>query len=283
MPQRFVYFLQSLFKIANSISNALRPWIIGTVCEPRRDIHATQRIRDGDAIENVVQGFPSNRCVGVSQRSIFIILVLKHIRIDRTGFDSMLFGKVHNFTGVVHSPGEVPLNVQCQSGASTRQRMHLRGIAEFFFDGARGGELDELAESRAGIREAPRRELYPKVIERFPNHLGLLTFHSDLNACLQTNLLGFRKFLRPLFDSAFLRTTVPLIPRPTVPPRKRPLLLCHSNFPAGPPSVWQNCPASRIRSTQESPPALCAPPLSDLIRSFCSLRQQCRAASVSCR
>ncbi len=97
----------------------------------------------------------------------------------------MLLGEVSYFASVIHSPGEVPLNVQCQSGASPRQCVHLRGVTEFFLDSARGRELDELAESRPGIRKAPRRELYPKIIERLPNHLGLLAFHSDLNICLR--------------------------------------------------------------------------------------------------
>src|SRR5260370_15424574 len=186
-PERCVHFFQSFFKIANSTANALRPRIIRTVRKPRRDIPATQRFGNGHTIDNVVQGFPPNRCVRISQGSILVILVLKHIRIDRTRFDSMLVGKVFDFASVLQSAGKVPLNVQGQSRAGARQRMHVRGITEFFFDGAGGSELDELAESRASIRKAPRRQLDPEIIERLPNQLDLLSPHCDLKLSRQTN------------------------------------------------------------------------------------------------
>jgi hypothetical protein len=35
--------------------------------------------------------------------------------------------------------------------------MDLSSIAEFFFDRTGGGELNELSESRTGVRKTPRR------------------------------------------------------------------------------------------------------------------------------
>src|SRR6266566_1039521 len=72
---------------------------------------------------------------------------------------------------------EVPLNVQCQSRAGASHRMYLSGVAEFFFNRAGGSELDELAKSCAGVGKAPRRQFYPEIVQRLPNHLGLFSFH----------------------------------------------------------------------------------------------------------
>src|SRR5207249_5073835 len=78
---------------------------------------------------------------------------------------------------------EVPLNMQCQSRAGASDRMYLSGVAKFFFDCAGGSELDELAKSCAGVRKAPRGQLYSKIVERLPNTLRLLIFHRDLRPC----------------------------------------------------------------------------------------------------
>src|SRR5256884_534692 len=53
-PEGRMHFLQSLFKIADSLSNALSPGIIRSVRKPGRDVAAIERFRDSNAIENVV-------------------------------------------------------------------------------------------------------------------------------------------------------------------------------------------------------------------------------------
>src|SRR5437773_11409011 len=75
---------------------------------------------------------------------------------------------------------EVPLNVQCQSRAGASHRMYLSGVAKFFFGRAGSSELDELAKSCAGVRKAPRGQLYSKIVERLPHRLRLLILHRDL-------------------------------------------------------------------------------------------------------
>ena len=95
----------------------------------------------------------------------------------------MLLCQIFYLARVLQPIREVPLNVQCQSRAGASHRMYLSGVAKFFFDCASGSELDELAKSRAGVRKAPRGQLYSKIVERLPNTLRLLIFHRDLRPC----------------------------------------------------------------------------------------------------
>src|SRR2546429_8709691 len=87
------------------------------------------------------------------------------------------------YTTLFRSIREVPLNMQCQRRAGASDRMYLSGVDKFFFDCAGGSELDELAKSCAGVRKAPRGQLYSKIVERLPNTLRLLIFHRDLRPC----------------------------------------------------------------------------------------------------
>ena len=44
--------------------------------------------------------------------------------------------------------------------------MHLAGVAEFFFEGGRGGGLQKFAEAGAGVGESPGRNLDVEAVER---------------------------------------------------------------------------------------------------------------------
>src|SRR2546430_14956213 len=65
-------------------------------------------------------------CDWISNRSIFVFLILKHVRIDRTGLDTMFPCQLSYFARVLQPIREVPLNVQCQSRARASHRMYLR-------------------------------------------------------------------------------------------------------------------------------------------------------------
>ncbi|PYU53470.1 MAG: hypothetical protein DMG48_01380 [Acidobacteria bacterium] len=130
-----------------------------------------------------VRAAAANQCVWICNRSVFVFLILKHVRIDRTGLDTMLLCQIFYLARVLQPIREVPLNVQCQSRACASHRMYLSGVAKFFFNGAGGSELDELAKSRAGVRKAPRGQLYSKIVERLPHRLRLPIPHRDLKPC----------------------------------------------------------------------------------------------------
>src|SRR5437016_3567408 len=81
-------------------------------------------------------------------------------------------------------------------------------------------------------------------------------------------------FLKRFLDFELLRTPARLIPRPTEPLRRRPPQLCHSRFPAAPPSGWQNCPKLWTPSSQAIPPAQFVPQPGDSTESSCSPHPQ---------
>ena len=72
--------LQALGEPAPAVPDVLRAGIIRAVGEPQRKVAAAQRAGDFDAIENVVERLAPHRGVGIAQRTVFVNLVLKHVR-----------------------------------------------------------------------------------------------------------------------------------------------------------------------------------------------------------
>src|SRR5260370_38069443 len=152
--------------------------------------------------------------------------------------------------------------------------MDLSSIGEFFFARTGGGELNELSESRTGVRKAPRRQLYSEIVERLPNRLSLHILHRDLTPFLRAGWLAIKHFVTRFLVSALLQTRARQIPRPTAPLLRRPPRLCHRNFPAAPPSGWQNCPKLWTPLSRAIPPARFVPQSHDSTECSCSLHPQ---------
>ena len=66
--------------------------IVRTVGEPQRQIAAAQAARDFHAIENVLERRLPDLRIRVSERPIFVHLVLKRVRIDGAGAQPVLSG-----------------------------------------------------------------------------------------------------------------------------------------------------------------------------------------------
>ena len=69
----------------------------------------------------------------------------------------------------VQTAREIPLDVQRHGLAGAGDRVDLSGVTEFFFDCSGGGWLNKFSETRAGVGEAPGRELDVEAIEDLPD------------------------------------------------------------------------------------------------------------------
>jgi hypothetical protein len=82
-----------------------------------------------------------------------------------------------DFGYVLQTVGHVPLNVKSQSWTRPSQGMHLRGVAEFFFDGGGGSGLNKLPKASASVGKSPRRQLNVEFVERLPNEFDRTIIH----------------------------------------------------------------------------------------------------------
>jgi len=57
--------------------------IVGTVGEPQREVPAFQPAGDFDALASVLQSGLADGGIGIAERSVFVVLILKQIGIDR--------------------------------------------------------------------------------------------------------------------------------------------------------------------------------------------------------
>src|SRR4030095_4157564 len=76
---------EPLFEELDALPDILRPGIVRAVCEPWRNIPALERIRNPHTVQYVVYGLGANADIWITNRSVFVLLVLENVRIDRTG------------------------------------------------------------------------------------------------------------------------------------------------------------------------------------------------------
>src|SRR5436190_7837483 len=136
-----------------------------------------QRLGNPHAIQNMPQCRLSNPRIGIPQRAVLVLLILKNIRIDGSRSHAELLAQPLHFFNIFHTIRQVPLHVQRKGRTSAGGGMHLRRIAEFLFDRRRCRCLDELAEARARIRETPGRQLDLELVERLPRLFHQTVFH----------------------------------------------------------------------------------------------------------
>ena len=152
---RGVDFAETIFEKLNALANVLRAGIVGAVCEPRRNITAGKSIGNRHTIEDVANCGAADRRIGVAERAKFVFLILKNIGIDGAGANGKLLGERLHFGDIFQSVRQIPLHVQRQGWAASGERVNLRGVTEFFFDGGGGSGLDKFAEASASVCKAP--------------------------------------------------------------------------------------------------------------------------------
>ena len=121
--------------------DVLRARIVRAVGEPQRQVAAAQTLSDFDAVQNMLQSLFPNLAIGIAERSVLVDLVLKHVRVDGAGAQSMLRRECLNAANTAGSFRQIPQHVQRNRGANAGPSMHLARIAEFLFQRAGGRRL----------------------------------------------------------------------------------------------------------------------------------------------
>ena len=85
--------------------------VVGAVRKPRCNVPATRSFGNRDGVENMIQRLLPNIGSGVSQRPVFVLLILKHIGAHRADANAQLLCSLRRRSSALHTIGEVPQNV----------------------------------------------------------------------------------------------------------------------------------------------------------------------------
>src|SRR5580698_1577880 len=114
---------------------------------------------------------------GVRYRAELVLLRLKEVGIYRAGADSMLTLEGADRRDIIETVRHVPEDVQRNCRCDAGEAEDLACIGELLGSSGCRGVLDELAESRSGVGEAPGRNLDTELIEGFIDPLYALVLH----------------------------------------------------------------------------------------------------------
>src|ERR1700677_5023239 len=151
--------LQAFSEPLLAVQNARRPRIVRAIRKPHREIPAMEALCDGNTFSGVLERVFAHLLVRVAKGSVFVLLVLKKIGINRAGPNPVAAGKVLDLIRVPNSLRKIPQNMERYSGTDAGDLMDESGIAEFLFRCSGCCRLDKFSETSAGICEAPRRAL----------------------------------------------------------------------------------------------------------------------------
>ena len=128
--------------------------------------------RQFGAVEQVFYRLLTHLRVAVTERTIFIYLVLEEVWVNCTDPDPVFLSKLHDLgRGLVSAKIPEHMNGDRRTKAGTC--LDLSGIGQLVIDIDSGCILEELAEAGTGVGEAPTRSLDPELIERTLNSLVL--------------------------------------------------------------------------------------------------------------
>jgi hypothetical protein len=171
---------QVLVKPSLALPNIRRPRIVGPVRKPHRDVPALQNAGDVDAVFGMSKGCVPNRFVRVTEGAEFVALILKEVRIDGPGANAVNARQLPNLGRVLDAVGEIPLHMQSDGRAYTRELMHVAGIAELLLNSVCGRWLNEFSESTSGVREPPRRDFNVESLQRLQDSFGPMRIHDPI-------------------------------------------------------------------------------------------------------
>src|SRR5580693_4431034 len=103
----------------------------------------------------MIDGNFANRGIGIAERAVLILLVLKNVWIYCAGANAISARKLVHFADAFNSFGQVPQNVQRYARARSGNSVNLSSVTEFFFDGGSCRKLNEFSEARSSVGEAP--------------------------------------------------------------------------------------------------------------------------------
>ena len=110
---------------------------------------------DGNAFFGMPESAFAHFAVRVAERSVFVLLVLKKIGINRAWHHAVPAGKVLYLIRVPNSLRKIPQNMERYSRTDAGDLMDESGVAEFLLRCGGCCWLDEFSETSAGIGEAP--------------------------------------------------------------------------------------------------------------------------------
>jgi hypothetical protein len=120
----------------------------------------------------------ANRCVVVPERTPFVALILKQVRIDRSDPHAVLACESRDRLRIL-AGFEIPQHMYRDGRAASREAMHVSRIAQLVPEIDRRRVLEEFSEARAGVGKAPRGGFDREGFERLTGAAELSGRHGD--------------------------------------------------------------------------------------------------------
>jgi hypothetical protein len=116
-------------------------------------------------MQHMLERAAPDTSIGIAQRTEFVLLVLKQIRVDRSRPNAILFREALYFRHIVKAAWKVPKHMQCKRRRDARQCVNLGGIGELLLKRGGGSRLQKLAKPGACIRKSPRGNLNCEAVQ----------------------------------------------------------------------------------------------------------------------
>ena len=106
------------------------------------------------------------RGIRISQRAVFVDLILKYVRVDRPNSDPVFLGQRLGLRNALNTIRKIPQNMDRHRGTAPCEGMDLAGITELLIDRAGRSRLNEFPKARPGIGKSPGRNFNAQGIQR---------------------------------------------------------------------------------------------------------------------
>src|ERR1700680_2867926 len=126
----------------------------------------------------MLQRAAPNSGIRIAEGSKLVFLVLKQVRVDRTGENSVVIGKLPDVVCAAYSIRAVPTDMQRYGRAHSSEQMYLPSVAKLLLSSGGCGWLNEFSESCACIGEAPGWKLDAEGLERIKNFFSFVCVHT---------------------------------------------------------------------------------------------------------
>ena len=165
--------MQAFGEPALALADVTRAGVVGAVGEPQREVAAAGAALNLDGVEDVGERRAAGFRIGIAERAVLVDLVLEEVGVDGAEPDAALAGGFFDFGHIGDAVGEVPQDVQGDGRAAAGEVVDLAGVGELLGRGGSRGGLEELAETGAGVGEAPGGQFDSESVERLEGEVML--------------------------------------------------------------------------------------------------------------